>query len=648
MNDSVNDGFWSFKRKAIVLSLLFIIIILLFIILLSGVSFFGYRSRTIMIYMAGNNLESEAALATNDLESILPSMVDLDHVNILLYTGSTKKWHNNYINSGENAIFVLEKDGFRKIEVYDRKSLGEIDCFKDFLNYSYQNYSADCYDLIFWNHGAGSLGSIVDEFSDDMLYVTEMRKALLDTPFKDKKLETILFRTCLNSTLEIANELAPYAKYMIASEEITRGSSAGSVLNFLNNINVNDNGVMYGEKFIASYQKQMDNIQESMKISFYAEDIDSTYSIIDLSKISKLVSELDLFFGGIDVSSDYHSIARIRSVLHQYGMDSSNCDYYNTVDLYELVSQLNGFSKYNGDKLLSLIKESVKSNWATNSHSNGISIYMPFYGNDSVKKLHLELYNNLENFSNSYHQFISRFYTMQNSSSSQSFSFVNNKLDVTSDREFSMELTDVQKENFAKAKYIVFQKNDDNYYTPIYSSSDVSLSDDGVLKTKLDNNLLKVYDKDSGDEKYIQAYNIESVNDKMEYTAVGVLQYLPENLSDWKIDSGVIHIKIGDDGVPYISQILNSSDDNITSGRVLNLEDYTVLDFGLFRYRILDDNGNYQEEWESSGDKYLLEVHPGHFEIRRASLDDSDNYYCVFRIIDTKGNKYYSNLMKIK
>ena len=37
--------------------------------------------------------------------------------------------------------------------------------------------------------------------------------------------QSVIFRTCLNSTLEVAGTLYPYAKYMIASEEVTYGAN---------------------------------------------------------------------------------------------------------------------------------------------------------------------------------------------------------------------------------------------------------------------------------------------------------------------------------------------------------------------------------------------------------------------------------------
>ena len=629
-------------KKGIIICLSFIVVILFIAVINKNFPLFGVRNRTIMIYMSGNNLESSSGLATVDLESIIPSEVNLDRINILVYTGSTKKWHNSYVDNNENAIFLLTNNGYKKINVYHKKSLGDVDSFKDFLDYSYQNYQADRYDLIFWDHGLGALGSIDDEYSNDWLSATEMGRAFGQSSFKNVKLETILFRTCLNSTLEVASELAPYAKYMIASEEITMGASNTSVLNFLNHVELNDNGIEYGRKFIQSYQKQIDDIEKRMKFSFSSEDIDSTYSILDLSMIPDLIHELDSFFSGIDVSNDYSLIAKVRSTLHQYAKESSDCVDYDTVDLYELIDGLKSLSKHSGDKLLSLIKKTVKDNWSTNSHSNGISIYMPYYGDDSVKKLHFELYEHLRNNSVNYKKFINNFYQIQKNPSDKVLNFLDNHVELSSNKEFSMQLTDEQRKYFTHAKYLVFRKEEDDYYTPIYASSDI-VEDNGVIRTKLDNNLLMIVDK-TGDGGYIFANNISSINDKKEYVTPGVFHYMEGDMKDWKTDNGFIHIKIGNDNIPYISQILNHDDVN---GRVIDLKDFTYVDFMTFRYKILDEQGNYNPKWKSYSTYYGYEFKIDEFELKRTSLDDSDNYYCVFMIYDVNNNVYYSKLIKI-
>ena len=130
-----------------------------------------------MIYMSPSNLEYDSGIASADLEAIDGSKVDLDNVNVLVYTGGTKRWKNSYVKNTENAIFKLTKDGFEKIETFDKLNLGDAETLYSFLDYGYKNFKTDEYDLILYNHGAATQGAIIDDFNSDMLTLDEFDKA---------------------------------------------------------------------------------------------------------------------------------------------------------------------------------------------------------------------------------------------------------------------------------------------------------------------------------------------------------------------------------------------------------------------------------------------------------------------------------------
>ena len=182
------------------------------IILIIGLSLYFFngsgnnvdKKRTIMIYMSGSDLESKAGAATSDINAINPSEVDLNTMNILLYTGGSSKWHNNLINSTENAIYELKSDGFSKIKSYSQKNMSTSDTLEDYLKYVYENYKTDKYDLIVWDHGGAWQGAVSDDFNKgDYLELSEFNSALSNSPFKDNKLEAVIFKTCLNSSYEV-------------------------------------------------------------------------------------------------------------------------------------------------------------------------------------------------------------------------------------------------------------------------------------------------------------------------------------------------------------------------------------------------------------------------------------------------------------
>ena len=65
-----------------------------------------------------------------------------------------------------------------------------------FLNYGYENYDTEYYDLILWDHGAGPIyGYGYDEYNKkDSMSILEIKSALNSSPFiGENKLELLGF-----------------------------------------------------------------------------------------------------------------------------------------------------------------------------------------------------------------------------------------------------------------------------------------------------------------------------------------------------------------------------------------------------------------------------------------------------------------------
>ena len=599
-------------------------------------------SRTIMIYMSGSTLESDAKIATAEISSIDPSLIDLKSTNILLFTGGTEKWFN-FVSSDENAIYKLEQDGFKKIESYATDNMGNPQTFTNFLNYAYENYSADRYDLIIWDHGLGTLGSVQDEINDDFLDILEMKKALSNSHFSENnKMETVIFRTCLNATAEIASVYDDYAHYMVASEEVTLGATGHSVLNFLNDIEVSDNGFNTGNKFINSYKQQIDEIT----IFSYP---DCTYSIINLDKFNEVEKALDDFASSIDINKNFALISRTRKNLHQYAVDSSDSYDFDTVDLYQLVSEIKNVSPDKADKLLNLIKETVEFNWSTNDFSNGISIYFPYNGSDGAQTTHLSLYDKL-GFCSSYTKFIEDFNDMKmNNSSNFSINVFSNKID-SSNKLLQLKLDDEQLENYAAARYILFRKtySEEGFYKyfPLIRSYDVTLSNDGVITANVDNKLVRVVDKSNNDSDYISVIDIKDSKVK-KYQITGLLGGTEED--PLALECVNADLEFDENNKPHVTKIVKCAKEFEVDSSLLNLEDWEYFSWLTSGYRILDDDGNYMENWPSNKivtgwDVFVKDLD---FESANLDLDGEDDYYGIFQVFDIYGNYSYSNLIKI-
>lgn len=635
-------------KKVIIISLLLIVVILLAITSLLLINDNGNRrtlkdgSRTVMLYMVGSNLESESKIATYDLESIDVDKIDLDKMNILLYTGGTEEWHN-FIKNDENGLYKLTEDGFEKIKSENKKNMGDADTLQEFLDYGYDNYETQYYDLILYNHGGAIQGAIYDDFTKDNLSLNDFSEALDNSKFNEKnKLNTILFRTCLNGTIEVANVFAPYANYLIASEEVTNGGDS-SVLNFLNDVENTDDGIEYGKKFISSYERQIDELDP------FGYGTMPMYSVIDLTKVKKVNELLDEFIEGIDLKENYGDIVRIRSNLYQYGYTSFAVKDYDTVDLYELIDKLGEYSKKDNKELLDAIEDAVIYNWSRQKESHGMSIYFPYNASNSIQKMFLKVYKGIDDNS-PYYKFIGQFNSLSTSKKSSSFvqsNIVDNNYTINKN-EFTLQLTEEQKKDYADSIYIVFRKvKEDGMYQPIYSSDNTEISDDGILKTNTANNLIKVHDISDSSESFLLLVE-RSKSGKKSLITNAVLEYASsENLSDWKITAVTASIDIIDEE-PKITSYVQLDSENGVAGTIINPEEYTTASFVNSHYRILDEKGNYTDNWDNDGIINAFKLNIKDIKLKKSSLDDNEEYYCVFKIRDIYGNEYYSKLLNIK
>ena len=179
---------------------------------------------TVLIYLNGSDLETEESQATDDLEEMLRAPYS-DDVNIVVQTMGTMDWSDKYeISSDETQRFILEEDDLKPVS----HGLGQLDCTKtdtlsDFIKWGVDEYPAERYILLFWNHGGGPVyGFGYDEYQgyDEKLTLDEIQDALDES---NTDFELIGMDCCIMSSLEVCYALYDYCDYMILSEEFETG-----------------------------------------------------------------------------------------------------------------------------------------------------------------------------------------------------------------------------------------------------------------------------------------------------------------------------------------------------------------------------------------------------------------------------------------
>jgi len=182
------------------------------------------KSATIMVYMNGSDLESEAGEATEDISEMLASGIG-ENVNVIIQTMGTKDWQNYGISSSTAQTYKIENGEL----VLVRDNLGQLDCtskdtLSEFIGFCKSNYAAERYVFIFWDHGGGPVyGFGYDEWQeeDSSLTIAEMSAAFSE--HKDIRFDIIGMDCCIMANLETCYALAPFCKYSVLSEDFESG-----------------------------------------------------------------------------------------------------------------------------------------------------------------------------------------------------------------------------------------------------------------------------------------------------------------------------------------------------------------------------------------------------------------------------------------
>ena len=324
---------------------------------------------TILVYMCGSDLESSFSSATQDIQEMIQSKAGGSEVSILVLLGGTERWASGY---GADRLTMLEINGGKGRIVTEEalRSMGSPDTLQHMISYAQHNYPADEYALIFWDHGSGPMeGLCFDElFRPDRLSIEEITEVLEASGFSEKKLKWIGFDACLMGAVEVAIQLAPYAEYMIASEESE--PSCGWDYLFLKGIDKDTSAEETAKRLIDMYVNQ--NVNEVM-----------TLSCLDLSKVDALVEAVDGIFqqaAGITNPEDYSEIARLRKMILSYGSDVSRGMFDH--DLVDMDQLINSIPNLNEETIRSFMQATEQTVVYRNSNiqvDSGISVYFPFY-----------------------------------------------------------------------------------------------------------------------------------------------------------------------------------------------------------------------------------------------------------------------------
>jgi len=342
---------------------------------------------TIMVYMCGSDLESHNAMGTYDLQEMASAAIS-DNINLLVYTGGCSRWQNKIVSSSVNQIYRVAGNGQLEqlVKNAGTGSMVDPDTLVSFIEWATENYEANRYELIMWDHGSGSVGGYgYDEKYEKLgsMSLAQIDQALTEA---DVSFDFIGFDACLMANTEAALMLAEHADYLIASEESEPGIG-WYYTDWLNALSRNTSmptieiGKNIADSFVSTCKKQTSGQS-------------ATLSVVDLAELSATVpSKLSAFASsttGMITGNNYRTIASARSGSREFAQSS----YADLVDLVDLATNV---GTKEGNELAKTLLNCIKYNNTTSDmyDSYGLSIYFPYRSAKYVNSV-LNTYNQID------------------------------------------------------------------------------------------------------------------------------------------------------------------------------------------------------------------------------------------------------------
>ncbi len=447
------------------------------------------NSLTLMVYMCGSDLESGSGAATADLREITAACAGKKGISVLVLLGGTRSWREGF-DPEELHLVEIGARGRRELQRYPGMSMGSAEALSLLLTEGPAIRPAAEYALILWDHGGGPMeGLCFDELyradgkkaeqggrlgggsaGHDSLSLTELGQALEEAHFTgEDRLAWIGFDACLMSSVETAKACAPYADYMIASQETEPGS--GWNYAFITEMEAGEPAETTGRRIVAHYTEDK------------AETDMLTLALIRLDRIAEVTKATDAFFqaaGQKLTKETFSSLSRSRLRTKGFGRASTGSDY-DLADLRHLTEQLAGTVPVEAAALQSALDEAVIETAGNQPHAGGLSLYSPYYNQERYADRWLETYTQW-GILPGYRQFLRRYDTLWTGESMADWSHLIGKSQPRSEADrqtVEITLTEEQLIHFADASCLILEDHgSESVFNQIYLMEDLTLEGD--------------------------------------------------------------------------------------------------------------------------------------------------------------------------
>lgn len=376
-------------------------------LILSGVSRTAAQETwSIYWYVCGSNLESDGKHATENIEELCTVALP-ENVKVIIQTGGAKKWHTKGIPSDSLGRYVYDSTGFHEVERLADANMGSGVTLRDFLIFAGEKYPAEHKALIIWNHGGGSLyGVCWDERYEGSIGLNDLRLALsgaMQENAANPPLDLVCFDTCLMASLETANALQGFARYMAASQEIMPehgidySKSVGALAK-----NPAMDGAAFGKVICDTYfehcaEKGTQNMATFSVLNLSElPALNEAYSQLGAQALQKAQADPKYFFTALD---------RVANNIERYGENGGSEEIgggREMVDMGSLVESMEGVSA--GGAVAEALNRAIvcKAEGKYRRYGKGLSVYYNLTDSTESLKAYSKLTGANDNFAKLY------------------------------------------------------------------------------------------------------------------------------------------------------------------------------------------------------------------------------------------------------
>ncbi len=602
----------------------------------------GEKALTVMVYMCGSNLETLYGCASADLQEMLATDFDSAAINLVVMAGGSEHWKTGY-QPDEQTILQVEGGRSRILRRDASRSMGDPETLRDFLRFSMENYPAEDYALILWDHGGGPLEGLCrdERYGADHLSLRELAQALDGAVPDGRKLSWIGFDACLMGSLEVAEQMRPYARCMIASqaEEPVDGWNYA----FLSALSAQPDAMSAGRLIVDAYFDGDD-----------AGTAEKTLCCIDLDLIGGITAEADRFFRGAAARltpDTFSDISRLRMRATGFGRaEAAVTGGYDLVDLVDLCDALSDGEESAGVR--AAVGRAVYSRTST-GRGTGLSVYHPFRNRDGFLHGWYDDYLALD-FCGGYTNYIRVYGEIMTGRRLVAWDGLS-RIETDGGGLVRLTLTPEQANAVASARLVIYARNIYDYvdqaYYRVFSTADVAW-DGTTLRAAYDGTTLRAYD-DAGHASLTQALSYRVAEDG---------RYLVEFYPVTEDYARTEHPIIGEytlaDGILVLQAyaVYDEMTGMYSHRAAVDLSGYMGLTFRrAYRVPQRNDGGELPgfDEWleDQHADaqwKTRQDVDTGSVILAMApgSLDAYD-LYAAFEITDTQGATFSSDLLSV-